>query len=68
MADILIDLDPSYKGFQRANGTIIVELDQALNGCIESALLWYKELSSFLGSIGLAPNPYEKCILNKEES
>ena len=68
MADILIDLEPSYKRFQRSNGTIIVELDQALYGCIESALLWYKELSSFLGSIGFAPNPYEKCILNKEES
>ena len=68
MADILIDLDPSYKRYQRANGTIIVELDQALYGCIESALLWYKELSSFLGSIGFAPNLYEKCILNKTES
>ena len=64
MADILIDLDPSYKRYQRANGTIIVELDQALYGCIESALLWYKELSS----IGFAPNLYEKCILNKTES
>lgn len=68
MVDILIDLDPSYKRYQRANGTIIVELDQALYGCIESALLWYKELSSFLGSIGFAPNLYEKCILNKTES
>jgi Reverse transcriptase (RNA-dependent DNA polymerase) len=68
MADILIDLDPSYRRFRRDNGTIIVELDQALYGCIESALLWYKELSSFLGSIGFTPNPYEKCILNKDES
>ena len=68
IADILIDLDPDYKKFQRSNGSVIVELDQALYGCIESALLWYKELSSFLGSIGFSPNPYEKCILNKEQS
>jgi Reverse transcriptase (RNA-dependent DNA polymerase) len=52
----------------RPDGSIIVELDQALYGCIESALLWYKELSTFLGSIGFYPNPYEKCILNKEQA
>ena len=58
IADILIDIDPSYKAFLRPNGSIIVELDQALYGCIESAVLWYKELSTFLGSIGFEPNPY----------
>jgi hypothetical protein len=31
-------------------------------------LLWYKELSTFLGLIGFYPNPYEKCILNKEQA
>jgi hypothetical protein len=68
IATILTDIDPSYKKFLRPNGTIIVELDQALYGCIESALLWYKEISSFLASIGFTPNPYEKCILNKKEA
>lgn len=68
IADILIDIDPTYKKFLRTNGSIIVELDQALYGCIESALLWYKELSSFLASIGFVPNPYEKCILNKNQA
>jgi Reverse transcriptase (RNA-dependent DNA polymerase) len=43
-----------------------VELDQALYGCIESAVLWYKELSTFLDSIGFTPNPYDRCILNKK--
>ena len=67
IATILVDIDPSYKKFLRPNGSIIVELDQALYGCIESAVLWYNELSTFLGSIGFAPNSYEKCILNKKE-
>jgi Reverse transcriptase (RNA-dependent DNA polymerase) len=56
---ILTDIDPTYKKFLRPNGSIIVELDQALYGCIESAPLWYKELSTFLASIGFTPNPYE---------
>ena len=68
IAGILTDIDPGFKKFSRPDGSIIVELDQALYGCIESALLWYKELSTFLGSIGFRPNPYEKCILNKEQS
>lgn len=51
IANILTDIDPSYKEFLRPNGTIVVELDQALYGCIESALLWYKKISSFLASI-----------------
>ena len=67
IANILTDIDPTYKKFLRPNGSIIVELDQALYGCIESALLWYKELSSFLASLGFTPNPYEICILNKKQ-
>jgi heat shock protein HspQ len=63
---ILVDIDPTYKAFLRPNGSIIVEVEQALYGCIESAALWYKELNAFLGSIGFTPNPYEKCILNKK--
>jgi Reverse transcriptase (RNA-dependent DNA polymerase) len=65
ISDILVDIDPSYKAFLRPNGSIIVELDQALYGCIESAVLWYKEPSTFLGSIGFTFNPYDRCILNK---
>jgi hypothetical protein len=66
IADILIDIDPSNKAFLHPNGSTIVDLDQALYGSIESAVVWYKELSTFLRSIGFEPNPYEKCILNKK--
>ena len=67
-AIILFDIDPSYKEFLRPNGSIIVELDQALYRCIESALLWYKEISPFLASIGFVPNLYEKRILNMKQA
>lgn len=68
IAEILIEIDSGYEKYQRPNGSIIVELDQALYGCIERALLWYKELSIYLGTIGFALNLYERCILNKTES
>ena len=35
------------------SGTIMVELDRALYGCIESARLWFDELLSTLKSMGL---------------
>ena len=35
------------------SGTIMVELDRALYGCIESARLWFDELLSTLKSMAL---------------
>ena len=34
-------------------------------GCIESALLWYKILSTALEGLGFEINPYDKCVANK---
>ena len=34
-------VDPTMEAFIRADGSLIVELNQALYGCIESAQLWY---------------------------
>ena len=47
------------------DGTLVVELDRALYGCIESALLWHKALSGSLGKIGFNPNPHDICVLNR---
>ena len=43
IASILTDIDAGFKKLSHPDGSIIVELDQALNGCIETAL-WYKHL------------------------
>ena len=43
----------------------MVELDRALYGCIESALLWFRELSGFLTRKGFSSNPYDICVMNK---
>ena len=41
LATYLISLDPSYAEYVQPNGDIIVKLDKALYGCVESARLWF---------------------------
>ena len=62
---ILLQIDPSYSEFLRPNGTIVVELQKALYGLVESGKLWYDLLTATLESIGFTKNPIDKCILNK---
>ena len=52
LSAIMADLDASFKEFVGHDGILVVELDRALYGCIESGLLWYKELSGFLAKTG----------------
>jgi hypothetical protein len=65
VSQILANLDHTFSKFINADGTLVVELDRALYGCIESALLWFRELSGFLTKIGFVTNPYDACVMNK---
>jgi hypothetical protein len=47
------------------NGTMVVQLKRALYGCIESARLWYQEISTFLESTGFSANPHDCCVFNR---
>jgi hypothetical protein len=44
------------------NGKVVVKLDRALYGCIESALLWYEATSSFLMSVGFHRCDQDECF------
>lgn len=55
-AAILVWLKPEYSIFLQANGTMIVKLTKALIGCVESARLWYNNLSSQLTAEGYTQN------------
>jgi Reverse transcriptase (RNA-dependent DNA polymerase) len=44
MSDLLVRLQPSCKRYQDVKGCIVVRLDRALYGCVESAALWYENL------------------------
>ena len=47
------------------NGKLLVRLDKALYGCIQSAKLWHEKLTGVLKNIGFVPNPVDPCIMNK---
>jgi hypothetical protein len=66
MSSILIHMDHSYEKYVRPNGTIIVQLDKALYGCVESARLWYNLLAQSLEGIGYTKNPMDPCVFNKD--
>ena len=51
MATILTQLEPTLKEFVADNGCLIVQLDKALYGCIQSAGLWYEKVKSELESL-----------------
>ena len=63
--DILCHLRPEYREFVKPDGTLAMQLDKALYGCVESAKQWYDELSSSLKEDGFVPNPKDPCVFNK---
>ena len=54
MSAILVKIKPEYKSFLCDDGSMIVRLDKALYGCVESAKLWYDELCGTLLDLGYA--------------
>ncbi len=44
---------------------MVVQLDKALYGCVESAKLWYDHLRKTLESLGFTVNPHDICVFNK---
>jgi Reverse transcriptase (RNA-dependent DNA polymerase) len=65
MTSMLIKLDPSYQQYCEPDNTVMVKLDRALYGCVESSLLWYNDLKSKLGDNSFVKNPYDRCVFIK---
>ena len=65
LAKLLCAKDPSFTPYLDEKGSMIVRLNKAQYGCVESARLWYNTLSSFLVSQGYEMNPYDPCVFNK---
>ena len=53
IASMLVKVDPKMHPFLCTDGSLVAELDSALYGCVESAQLWFKEVTSCLTTIGL---------------
>jgi Reverse transcriptase (RNA-dependent DNA polymerase) len=65
MTELLLKIDPSYAVYLEPRGTVVVELDKALYGCVEAAALWYDDLKKTIQRDGFEENPYDRCIFNK---
>ena len=62
---ILIKIDSSYEKFVNRNGEIVVKLNKALYGCVQSARLWFDTLTTELRSYGYVHNSHDPCVMNK---
>ena len=66
-AELFCEIDPSLKDFmieEKGQRVLYVQLDKALYGCVQSALLWYELYSSTLVEMGFEINPYDLCVAN----
>lgn len=61
---ILLQVRPDYQRFVQPDGCILMALDRALYGLIQSARLWYDRLTAVLRGEGYAPNPVDPCVWN----
>ena len=65
VSKLLVEIDSTYEQFVTRDGTIIVKLDKALYGLVESARLFYEHLTGSLIKLGFAVNPYDVCVFNR---
>ena len=65
IAALLRRIDWKYEDYVNDDGTIIVKLNKALYGRIQSAKRWYEHLCSTLLNMGFVQNPLDHCVLNK---
>ena len=65
LAAMLAESVPSYGDYIATDGTLLIRLEKALYGLIESSKLWYDTLSGFLRELGFTPNGKDRCIYNK---
>jgi hypothetical protein len=65
LADILKKVAPEVAPYVGDNGKLLVRLDKALYGCLDSAKLWYEKLTSTLRELGYKHNDVDPCVMNK---
>jgi Reverse transcriptase (RNA-dependent DNA polymerase). len=65
IAEILLDAMPELEEYETEDGKMIVKIEKALYGLVQSAALWFKTLTKFLNSLGFEANEVEPCVMNK---
>lgn len=65
MSDLMVRLSPEYDPSRDARGCMIVQLDMALYGCVESVALWYDILRETMEGFGYKRNSYDVCVFKR---
>ena len=65
LTGMLVKLAPDYAEYVEVAGTVVVQLDMALYGCVEAAGLWYDVLIGVLQNYGFTANAFDACVLNR---
>lgn len=67
--EVLLRMDPSYQQFvtyEHNKKVAYAQLDKALYGALQSALLFWKRLTAFIVErLDFTVNPYDSCVANK---
>ena len=61
----IVRIDARYADYLDYKGCLVVRLDKALYGCVESARLWYLNLKNTLEEAGYSVNVEDPCVFNK---
>jgi len=62
---VLIEALPEFKEFVDDKGRILVEIEKALYGLVQSAKLWFDTLAGVLNRNGFKCNLMDPCVFNK---
>jgi hypothetical protein len=68
VSELLLEADPNFASYVRADGSIAVRLRKALYGTVQASRLWYEKISGILISNGFRMNSYDKCIFYKRHN
>lgn len=61
-----VALYPKYVKFLQPDGTLLMLIEKALYGLVESSALWYKEIKAFLENLGYAVHPADMGMFQKK--
>ena len=65
MSSLLVKLSEDYTRMLDSKGCVVVRLNKALYGCVESAALWYENLRHTMEEMGYRKNEYDVCVFNR---
>lgn len=65
-SEIAVKMRPELAQFLDEHGRINGQVDYALYGLVQSAMLWYKHITATLISLGYVQNDVDGCVFNKD--